>query len=135
MRGCAVGKGKLSRYAKLEAINFCLQYGEWKEAVEDIELTIHSPLTDQGGSHSTPGTSATENAALRAARLSRRIEIIENAVKAVTKKDPILYPYILKGVTDEYATFDYLVMHGMPLCRNTYYKKRHKVIEIIASYL
>lgn len=122
----------ISEYSKLQAMYFCYQYDEMKEDLFYIENTLKSP-NNKSDSHNAPGTSATENAALRAVSLSRRIEIIENAVNAVTKKDPILYPYILKGITDEYATFDYLVSHGMPLCRNTYYRKRRKVLEIIAS--
>lgn len=124
----------VSEYSKLQAMYFCYQYEEMRENLFNIENTLKSP-NYKSDSHSAPGTSTTENAAIRAARLSRRIEIIENAVKAVTKKDPILYPYILKGITDEYATFDYLVSHGMPLCRNNYYKKRRKVLEIIANHL
>ena len=42
-------------------------------------------------------------------------------------KDPALYPYLLKAVTDECCTCDYLIMHGLPCSRNTLYryKKKH----------
>ena len=123
--------GKLSKYAKLETIYFCLRYGELKEVIEDIELTIHSPLTDQDGSHSAGDGSTVETAAIKAMKYRDRINLIEKCTREVTAKNPVLYPYLLNAITKEECTFDYLYMHGMPICRNAFYRYKDKLYTAI----
>lgn len=120
---------KLSEYARLETIYFCLQYGELLEDLEDIENTLRSPSSNNDRVMSSPNHSRVEDRAIKAQTRYNKIECIRQGVKRACKKCPELAPYILNAVTKEECTFDYLLMHGMPCCRNTFYRLKRKAYE------
>lgn len=77
-----------------------------------------------GMPHGTTVGSPTENLAIRRAILSEKIDLIE---KTAYETDPDYAKYIVKGVTDENATFTYLKMiMGIPCSDFTYYERRRK---------
>lgn len=74
-----------------------------------------------------------ERVAIRLTELSEKIEMLE-AVARETDKD--LSEYILRGVTDEQVTYNYLsmVLH-IPCSRNTYYSLRRKFYWLLSERL
>ena len=125
----------MSTFCKLEMIYYCYQYEELKEELSELEYNLHS--INFSSNHIVPSDyqSNVEKSAIRASQISRKVERIEKAVRIATKKDPALYPYLLKAVTDECCTCDYLIMHGLPCSRNTLYRYKKKVYEALGMIL
>lgn len=117
---------------RLYATYYCLTYNYVRDQIRTIEYTPRSQQPGEGTSASHSG-SVVERAAIRLIPYRKRIEKIETAVMYACKGDMALYPYILKGVTDEFETCDHLVLQGMPLCRNSYYKKKKAVYNAIVQ--
>lgn len=126
---------KLSKHDLLTAKHFCYRYPELCEKREDLYYTIKSPQYDNQPTGSKTKKSLVEEATIRAAHVSAGIDIIEKSVKLATKNDAVLYPYILEGVTDEFATFGTLSQKGLPCCRNTYYTIVRRVYHNIINLL
>lgn len=112
---------KLSKHDLLFAKHFCYRYPDLYEKRTDLYFTIKSPSYNTTPTGSKRVKSYVEESAIKAAKLSDSIEKIENAVNEAVKNDPVLFPYVLEGVTDEGATFNFLAQRGLPCCRNTYY--------------
>ena len=111
------------RYYELK--HFCLQYNEWKKAYYAIDgFATASSITSVGTVRSDDTISdVTAKCAIAKEFYMRRIQMIENAAKAV---DVVLYKYIIKAVTEE-LSFTYLkTTMGIPCGRSTYYKLYRK---------
>ena len=75
-----------------------------------------------GMPHGNNVGSPTESLAIKRAELSAQIQGLE---QTAYEADPALAKWILKGVTDENATYTYLqMMMDIPCSRNTYYSRR-----------
>lgn len=106
------------RYYELK--HFCLQYNEFKKtcALYNNAIIFTSKFNDIRSSN-TPGD-LTAKYAIRKAQYSERIKMIEQAAKDA---DEILYPFILKAVT-EGLSFTHLKSRlGIPCGRDMYYDR------------
>ena len=124
----------VSEYCKLEMIYYCYQYEELKEELFELEYNMKSPDMTGDRIITNDYQSNVERSAIRAAAISAKLDRIERTAREVTKKEPSMYPYLLKAVTDEHCTCDYLVMNGMPCSRNTLYRYKRKFYDHLSKY-
>lgn len=116
-------KYNISKHRFMELYHFCLQYTEWKDELKYKKDTVSSVnVTDMPTSRENGD--ATANLAIRRAELQRKCELIE---RTAIEADSEIYQYIIKGVTEENATYKYLKqILGMPCGKKMYYERRRK---------
>jgi len=123
-------KYNISKHRFLELYHFCMQYPEWKEELSSITDTVKGIGYSEKTKASVSG-SPTEKLAIRRAELERKCELIE---QTAVEADPDLYTYIIRGATEEYASFRYLKQTlQMPCERDTYYDRRKKFFWLLSK--
>lgn len=123
VRNTSLKKYDISSHRFMELYHHCLQYNEWKEELEEKCDTLHGAGVYEafGGYHYSD---ATQRLAMRRAELSRKCEVIEQTAK---ETDPDIGKYILKAVTNEDVTYNYLNMNmNIPCGKDMYYDRRRK---------
>lgn len=123
----------LTKHRFYEVYHYAMQYQEWKDEYRTAEQTMRGIAYDGVKVKSSGSGDALERVAIRLTELSEKIEMLE-AVARETDKD--LSEYILRGVTDEQVTYNYLsmVLH-IPCSRNTYYSLRRKFYWLLSKRL
>lgn len=123
----------LTKHRFYEVYHYAMQYQEWKDEYRTTEQTMRGIAYDGVKVKSSESGDALERVAIRLTELSEKIEMLE-AVAKETDKD--LSEYILRGVTDEQVTYNYLsmVLH-IPCSRNTYYSLRRKFYWLLSERL
>ena len=116
-------KYEISKHRFLELYHFCMQYNDWKEELKSITSAVKStPISGMPSSHNYQDQTA--KLVEKRMKLAAKCELIE---QTAIEADPELYPYILEGVTCDYATYRYLKMSkDMPCGKNMYYDRRRK---------
>lgn len=125
-------KYQISKHRFFELYHFCLQYNEWKEELACKCDTVRS--VDTSGTM-VIGTNIvsdpTSNLSIRRVEIIKKCELIE---EAALETDKTLYRYILKAVTNEGMTYNYLrTVMGMPCGKNVYYNMRRKFYWILSK--
>lgn len=114
----------LPKYRYKTVVNFCFQYPELKDELRALD-GFRSHAGD-GMPHGSGTGDPTAASGERRAELSSKIDLIETTVKECV--GGVLYPYMLRGVTDENCTYTYLrTVMSMPLSVNAYTKYRRKI--------
>ena len=110
--------------------HFCLQYNEWKDELKFQNDTVRSmQISDMPGAKTVGNP--TENLAQRRVLLSDQCKLIEDTAK---EADPEIWEYILKGVTCENASYNYLrQIMNIPCGKNYYYEKRRKFYFLLSG--
>jgi hypothetical protein len=123
----------LTKHRFYEVYHYAMQYQEWKDEYRTTEQTMRGIAYDGVKVKLSGSGDALERVAIRLTELSEKIEMLE-AVARETDKD--LSEYILRGVTDEQVTYNYLsmVLH-IPCSRNTYYSLRRKFYWLLSERL
>jgi hypothetical protein len=123
----------LTKHRFYEVYHYAMQYQEWKDEYRTTEQTMRGIAYDGVKVKSSGSGDTLERVAIRLTELSEKIEMLE-AVARETDKD--LSEYILRGVTDEQVTYNYLsmVLH-IPCSRNTYYSLRRKFYWLLSERL
>lgn len=123
----------LTKHRFYEVYHYAMQYQEWKDEYRTTEQTMRGIAYDGVKVKSSGSGDTLERVAIRLTELSEKIEMLE-AVARETDKD--LSEYILRGVTDEQVTYNYLsmVLH-IPCSRNTYYSLRRKFYWLLSKRL
>lgn len=68
---------------------------------------------------------------MRRAELRRKCELIE---QTAIEADPEIYEYIIKGVSNDWATYPYMqTVMKIPCSRNTYYNRRRKFFWLLSK--
>ncbi len=113
----------ISKKRFAELYNYCLQYNEWKDELKYKTNALKSPeMTGMPGSDGVGDSTA--EIAIRREILAGKCRVIEETAREV---DPEIFPYLLKAVTNEGITYNYLrQVMGIPMGRNQYYEKRRK---------
>lgn len=116
-------KHEISKHRFLELYYFCLQYNEWRDRLKYKTNTVKSiEISDMPITHSNE--SATERLGIERTELFKKCELIE---QTAIETDPDIYQYIIKAVTNEHITFNYLVQNmGIPCGKKMYYNRRRK---------
>jgi hypothetical protein len=108
-----------------------LQYNEWQDElkykcdnVKSIEIT-DMPIAHGGNSD------ATQRLAMRRAELSEKCKLIEDTAM---EADPDIYKYIMKAVTNEGITYNYLsTIMNIPCGKDMYYDRRRKFYWLLSQ--
>ena len=114
----------ISKHRFLEISHHCMQYNEWKDEYRTLENQSPKGVDYDGMPHGTDVGNPTESIGMRMAELKTKIERIESVAK---EADPVLAKYILKAVTNEDVTFNYLKQFmDIPCEKDMYYDRRRK---------
>ena len=126
----ALKKYNISKYRFREVLNHCYQYNEWKAELAENDSTLKARAYT--GMPSGSGSSnETEALAIRRMELKKKIETIE---QTAIEADAELYPYIIKAVTNEWATFRYLKDSlGMPCEKDMFYERRRRFYYLMSK--
>jgi len=123
-------KYEMSKHRFFELYHFCMQYNEWKDELKYNTDTIGSICND-GMPRSSNITDGTGQLGIRRAILSKNCEIVE---QTAIETDSEIYQYIIKAVTNDGITYNYLKMvMGIPVSHNTYYDKRRKFYWLLSQ--
>lgn len=123
-------KYHMSKYRFMELYNFCLQYKEWKEELRYLTDTVSSPrMTGMPVVHSN--RDVTQELAIRRKELSDKCKLIE---QTAIEADGDIYQYLIKAVTNEGITYNYLrEMQGIPCGKDMYYDRRRKFYWLLSQ--
>ena len=118
-------KWGISKRRYRELYNFCLQYQEWRDELKFCQDTLKSPqITGMPMSITNKTGDPTGELATRLVSLQKKCELIE---QSCLEADSSIYQWLLKGVTEESATFMWLWQRlNMPCCREYYNTSRRK---------
>ncbi len=124
-------KYEISKHRFLELYHYCMQYREWLDELNYMTDTVKGLANMEGTRSSGEAGSATEWLVIRRMKLRKKCEIIE---QTAAESDPTIYPYIIEGVTNEYATYKYLKQaKGIPCGKDMYYDRRRKFYWLLSQ--
>lgn len=112
----------ISKHRYLELKHFCLQYPEWKRALNLIEKYPPSKSIVQVNSDSSDGYFF-EKTMLQRVELERRMELVEKTCLAT---DNYLGVFIFRCVTEGVSYTELHVKDGMACCKDMFYDRYHK---------
>ena len=123
-------KYNISKHRFRELYYFCLQYQEWLDELKYKTDDVSSVgITNMPTSHNT--NSNVERLALRRAQLEEKCKILE---QTAIEADETLYQYIIKAVTNEGVSYNYLKMvMNIPCCKNVWYDRRRKFYYLLSE--
>lgn len=122
------GKYELSKHVFAHAYHFAMQYRDWKKEHDYISSTIQAAAYSTGISESDPFMKATSRRLL----LESKMKTIEDTCR---ESDKFIWMYLLRGVTEEQATYHALRAAGMPCGRNYYYDRRRRFYWLLSRKL
>lgn len=117
------GKYELSKHVFAHAFHYAMQYKEWKQEHSSLTDTVqairYEPVRGAKNEISDP----TMEIAARRLYLESKMRMIENTCR---EADEFIWLYLLRGVTEENATYDVLRSAGLPCGKNYYYDRRRR---------
>lgn len=121
----------ISKHRFYEICHHCYQYGEWKDEVAMLnDVTVKGLDYDKPPADPNAIGDATANIATRMAQLRNRMELIEQTAE---EADPVIAKWLLKAVTEENVTFNYLKqVMNIPCEKDMYYERRRKFYWLMA---
>mgnify|MGYP006878328410 FL=1 len=87
----------ISKHRYYELKHFCLQYKEWKKHYCEMDIIAGGTDYSKIRTNTNKTTDYTADVAVRRMSYLEKIQMIE---KAAIDADDVLYPYILKAVTE-----------------------------------
>lgn len=123
-------KYNITKHRFAELYHFCMQYPEWKDELNYKTDNINSiDISDMPVNHNN--VSSVEKLALRRLQLESKCKIIE---QTAIEADPELYQYILKAVTNEGISYNYLKMvMNIPCGKKMWYDRRRKFYYLLSE--
>lgn len=122
----------ISKHRFYEISHHCYQYDEWKDELRRLRQDIGVKAVNMDGMpHGTEVGRPTESIAVRICDLEDKIKMVE---QAAIDSDPEIAEFILKAVTEDGITFNYLKnVMGIPCERDMYYDRRRKFYWIMSQ--
>lgn len=129
-RNTYTGKYNLTKNEFLSAYYYALRYNEWIDKYESLSDGLGTSSHD-GQPQSSAIGNPTEKIGGMMAELKEKIEKVESTI---IETDETLYQYLLKAVTNEGITYNYLQMvMSIPCSRGTYYDRRRKFYYLLSK--
>lgn len=124
------GKYCLSKHEFYKVYHHCLQYNEWLEEYEKINISPQSIRADkEPGKHTAHSDPFFKRAEKRIA-LETKMQLIE---QTALEADPYIAKYLLKAVTHERITYTYLrETMQIPCGKNYFYERRRRFYWLMA---
>lgn len=114
----------IPKHRYLELKNFCLQYPDWKLALNSISFLKANFEISPSGNFSDP----TMEIVCKRDHYQQNINLIENTAK---EADYALYQWLIKGITGPHG-YDYLKYQlNIPASRDMYYDRYRKFFFIL----
>lgn len=121
----------ISKHRYYEISHMCYQYSEWKDEYKALSDHTISAVNYDGMPHGTNISDPTFSHAAKLDALKRKIVLVEETAR---EADPVLAKYILKAVTNDGITYNYLrQVMGIPCGKNMYYNARRKFYWLISQ--
>lgn len=115
-------KYEISKHRFYELYHYCMQYKEWKEELQKLHQRTTAAVSDMP--KGTSDKNQLEELAIKRTELQAKIDSMQ---KAAVQADPELATYILRAVTEEDITYDFLRNRcGMPSGKDKYYEARRR---------
>ena len=125
------GRYKLSKMQFLRAKYYALSYNEWRAEYNSIADTARGITYSDMPKGSLNVESPVEEAAIRVQDLGDKLRLIESTAYEAAGD---LYPYLIKGVTNEGITFNALkLLEEIPCEAKTYYRIRRRFYFILSQ--
>ena len=115
----------ISRHRYYELKHFCLQYPEFKREYNDLCEKISGGVI---AVNKTDGMPKEDPLIQVRQRYLDKMELIENCAKVV---DPIIGPYIFKGVTEGYPYTYFKMRENIPCGKDLYYLLYRKFFYVL----
>lgn len=120
----------IGKYRFRELYYHCLQYKEWKDELKYNTNAVQSPKMT-GSVISGKYGDSTALLAERRIELQKKCELIE---QTAIEADPDIYPYIIKGVTNDWVTYNYLKnVMNIPCGKDLYYERRKRFYYLLSK--
>ena len=116
----------ISRHRYYELKHFCLQYPEFQRIYKSLCEKIPGGIICQNNSNRE---SYQERDLQKRQLYLDAIELIEECSRLT---DPVIGPYILKGVTEGYPYSYFKMKDKIPCCKDTYYELYRKFFFILS---
>ena len=124
-------KYNVSPHRFMELYHFCLQYNEWKDELQYKTNALKSVQISDAPAAGGGASDSTARLAERRAELQRKCELIE---RTAIEADADIYQYILKAVTNEGISFNYLkTVCAIPCGKDMYYDRRRKFFWLLSQ--
>ena len=132
------GKYKLEKHEFYVAYHYALQYNDWLIQYNLLGNGVEGIKYDKDKVQTSPSGDTLEKTAIKRADIRDRMELVEQTAR---EADPVLYPWILKAVTNEGVTYN--TLHNpshpedkqIPCGKNMYYAKRRKFYWLLSKKL
>ena len=125
-------KYEISTHRFMQLYYHCLQYNEWKAELEAKCDTMRS-INVYEAPISHRHADATQKLAMHRLELINKCELLE---RTAMEADATIGSYILKAVTNEDVTYNYLKMRcGIPCGKDMYYDRRKKFYWLLSQKL
>lgn len=122
----------LEKHELYMTIHYAMRYDELKKEYQAIIDSSKAITYDADRVQSSIDSDPTYQLAERRAEVAKKIMNIENSVKAAAGE--ILYPFILKAVTQEGVNYNLLrTKYSMPCGKNLFYMLRRQAYFILAK--
>lgn len=120
----------ISKHRHYELKHFCLQYPTWKkEHAAQLILVTPSSNFERVSMSNRPSDATCKRAMIRA-HYAEKIDLIEKVAK---EADEVLYPYILKAVT-EGLSYTYLQSKmDIPCGKDMYYNRYRRFFWLLSE--
>lgn len=118
----------LSKHEFYAAYHYALQYSEWKDRHDSIcgLKAVNMDGQPRGGKPGNP----TEQQGMTLYEIQSKMKLIEDTVREAA---PDIYPWLLKAVTREGITFNYLyTVMEIPCGKKYYYSRRRKFYYLLS---
>ena len=130
-RNYYTGKYALDKHEFLHAKYYALRYRKWKDEYEALADPSTGIRYDTDKVQTSGGYDSTAANGERRAELAKKIELIE---KTVEETDNELAQWLVKGVTEEYATYNYLRNNlNMPCGDQKYYRMKRRFYYLLSQ--
>lgn len=120
----------LPRHRYYELKHFCLQYPGWKHHLEILNNSYPSTARVKATDDTNKDRRPVEQIIMKKMFLQSRIELVEKIAK---ETDPILGPYILKGVTEERSYDQLNAANDIPCCKDVYYQSYRRFFWLLSE--
>ena len=125
------GKYALDKHEYLHAKYFALRYNKWRDEYEALADPAAGIRYDKERVQTSGDYDSTAANGERRAELAKKIGLVE---QTAMEADRELCQWIIKGVTEDFATYRYLKYTlNMPCGKDMYYNRKRKFYFLLAQ--
>lgn len=120
----------IPEYRKRELRYFCLQYADWKHDVEVLKGNVLKGGSVVRLSYGGDRSDSVAEKAIRIAELEGYMKMVKDTCY---EADSEIGNYIFVAVTQDLSYKNLCMMHGLPMCEQTYFERLHKFFYLLSK--